>query len=281
MGVVLGVALPAAAAAVALVAGGPARGPGPAQVALSGVSGMASVSVDVPAGYGVAVAAPGERLGPTLTAVQPTAETDALAQECGLAPAQTWQLTVGATTVPLFVDPAAGFAARLVLCRPPDLPPFAFSSSAITQPTAPGSFRWTSLWTRAGAAPLEAQSLVRAPAVATLRLTRHRVSAPGSVATLVRFSTSLAVRGTPPASARVETRADGVLVGGATGSFLLARGRTAVVRVSALVDGDSGTVAGLAFHDLGACAPLLGADCVDATLGSTVVTAEARLRGYK
>lgn len=281
MRAVLGVALPAAVATVALVAGGPARGPGPAQVALAGVAGMASVSVDVPAGYGVATAAPGERLGPNLTAAQPTAATDALAQACGVSPAQTWQLTVGATTLPLFVAPAAGFAARLVLCRPPDLPPFAFQSSAIVQPAAPGSFRWTSLWTRPGGAPLEAQSLVRRPAVATLRLTRRRVSAPGSVATLVGFSTAFLVRGTPPADARVQTRADGVLVGGAAGSFLLARGRTAVVRVSAVLDGGSGTVAGLAYHDLGACTSLLGADCVDATLASTVVTAQARVRGYK
>lgn len=277
----LGVALPAAAAAVVLVAGGPARGPGPAELALSGVQGMTSVSVDVPAAYGVETASPGERLGPSLTAVQPTAATDALAAECGVSPEQTWQLTVGGTSVPLFVSSAPGFAARLTLCHPPDLPAFAFSSSAIAQPEAPGSFRWTSLWTRTTGGALEAQSLVRRPADATLRLTRRRVSAPGSVATLVRFSTVLALRGSPPLHARVETRANGVLVGGASGSFLLARGRTAVVRVSALLDGDSGAVAGLGFHDLGPCSSLLGADCVEATLGSTVVGAEARVRGYK
>jgi hypothetical protein len=107
-----------------------------------------------------------------------TGELDAIAPnataaaQCGVAASQTWDLHLTAAgqtlDIPLYVvagapaEVAAGFPTKLVVCLPPpDVPAGTpgratfgakllsaqFDSSAITEPTAPGDYRWTSLWT--------------------------------------------------------------------------------------------------------------------------------------
>src|SRR4051794_19638437 len=150
----------------------------------------AKVSIYVPAGYQLGTPAPGTKLGDVtataaaadlggavlpltgeLDAIAPTAATTAAAQQCGVAPAQTWNLHLTAAgqalDIPLFVAATAGpeasvGTAKLVVCLPPpDVPAgtpgratfgakllsATFTSSAITEATTAGDYRWTSLWT--------------------------------------------------------------------------------------------------------------------------------------
>ena len=89
--------------------------------------------------------------------------------QCGVSPTQTWDLHLTAAgqtlDIPMFVGRDArvpGYSIELVVCLPPpDVPTgtpgratfgakllsATFTSSAITQPSAAGDYRWTSLWT--------------------------------------------------------------------------------------------------------------------------------------
>ena len=148
----------------------------------------AKVQIYIPAGYQIATPAAGTKLG-TVTATASaadlggailplTGELDAIppnaaaAAQCGVTPAQTWDLHLTAAgqtlDIPLYVvassapEVAAGFPTKLVVCLPPPDVPVGtpgratfgaklltaqFDASAITSPTASGDYRLTSLWT--------------------------------------------------------------------------------------------------------------------------------------
>jgi hypothetical protein len=212
-----------------------------------------------------------------LDAVAATPSTDAIATQCGVSPAQTWDLHVSAAgqtlDVPLFVaaptaaEAAAGFGAKLVVCLPPpDTASFGatlrsatFTSSAIRVPTAAADYRWTSLWTPyvAGtgtpnaAGTVEAQALQRVPltlltGLARRRVVSHRtVRAHGKrkrvnvVATVVAFDSGVTENGTSPGSVRITTSARRRRLGGAKGVLELVGLRFATLRITAVVDSDT------------------------------------------
>jgi hypothetical protein len=225
---------------------------------------------------------------------------------------------------------AVGYQTKLVVCLPPpDVPvgtpgratfgakllSASFTSSAITQPVASGDYRWTSLWTPYNpgkgtvnaAGSVEVQSIRHLPTQAKLTVTKKKVTKTVRrkikgkirtvkvVSTLVRFSSTVTSNGAAAAKATIATTAGGKKVGGASGSFVLASGKSAVVKATAVVDSDSGSVptgqtanpaADLFFHDLGAsgCVPTAifgGLPCLDATLGGEIVSATSTVKGYK
>lgn len=227
-------------------------------------------------------------------------------------------------------EAAAGYQTKLVVCLPPpDVPvgtpgratfgakllSASFSASAITQPVASGDYRWTSLWTPYNpgkgtpnaAGSVEVQSIRHIPTQIKLTVTKKKVTKVVKrkihgkshkvkvVSTLVRFSSTVSENGTAAASAVVTTTAAGKKVGGASGSFVLASGKSATVKATAVVDSDSGSVptgqtanaaADLFFHDLGqsGCVPTAifgGLPCIDATLGGEIIAATSTVKGYK
>ena len=314
----------------------------------------ARVSIYIPSGYQVGTPAPGKLGDVTATAsaadlggavlpltgeldaVAPSATTAAAAAQCGVSPAQTWNLALTAAgqtlNIPMFVvagaapEVAAGFQWKLVVCLPPpDVPAgtpgratfgakllsAVFTSSAITQPVASGDYRWTSLWTPYSpgkgtpnaAGSVEAQALRHVPTQVKLTVTKKKVTTfkrvKGKrhkvVRTTVKFSSTVTANGAAPASATITTTAAGKKVGGASGSFTLAAGKSATVVATAVVDSDTGAVptgqpvnpaADLFYHDLGAAActatPIFqGLPCIDAVVGGETIKATATVKGYK
>ena len=271
-----------------------------------------------------------------LDAVAPTAATAAAAAQCGVSPTQTWDLHLTAAgqtlDIPMFVaagaplDVTAGYSTKLVVCLPPpDVPPgtpgravfgakllsATFTSSAITEPSSPGDYRWTSLWTpytpgkgtpNAGGS-VEVQGLRHIPTAVKLTVTKKKVTVTRKVKgrkhkfvhTLVRFSSKVTVGTEGASSIAILTTAAGRKVGGASGSFTLASGKSAVVKATAVVDSDSGSVptgqtadplVDLYYHDLGAaaCTPSVifgGLPCTDATVGGARLISTATVRGYR
>lgn len=227
-------------------------------------------------------------------------------------------------------EAAVGYQTKLVVCLPPpDVPvgtpgratfgakllSASFSSSAITQPVASGDYRWTSLWTPYNpgkgtpnaAGSVEVQSIRHIPTQIKLTVTKKKVTKIVTrklhgksrkvkvVSTTVRFSSTVTENGAAPASAVITTTAGGKQVGGASGSFTLASGKSATVKATAVVDSDSGSVptgqaanaaADLFFHDLGAAgcvktAIFGGLPCLDATVGGETISATSTVKGYK
>lgn len=227
-------------------------------------------------------------------------------------------------------DVAAGYQTKLLVCLPPpDVPAgtagraqfgakllsATFSASAITQPAASGDFRWTSLWTPYNpgkgtvnaAGSVETQSLRHIPTQVKLTVTKKKVTTTKvkrikgkkhvirTVRTLVRYSSRVTENGTPPASVAITTTAAGRKVGGASGAFYLASGKSATVKATAVVDSDTGNVptgqpanaaADLFYHDLGAAAcvksVIFGSlPCADATVGGARIAATAVVKGYR
>jgi hypothetical protein len=267
-----------------------------------------------------------------LLAAAPTSATNAAAAACGVTPAQTWDLHLTAAgqvlDIPMFVTTSAlpGYPNALVVCLPPpDVPSgtpgravfgakllsATFTSSAITQPATAGDFRWTSLWTPYNpgkgtvnpAGSVEVQGLRHIPTAVKLTTTKKKVSVTKkikgkkhtTVHTLVKWSASV-TSGTGAASSSViVTTVGGKKVGGASGSFVLASGKSAVVKANAVIDSDSGSVptgatanplADLFYHDLGAaaCTPSAafgGLPCTDATVGGERLSATATVKGFK
>jgi hypothetical protein len=270
-----------------------------------------------------------------------TASQQASAKQClgGQTASQTWDLHLTAAgqtlDIPVFVlagaapELASGYQAKLRVCLPPpDVPAgtpgratfgakllsATFTSSAITEPSAAGDFRWTSLWTPYNpgkgtvnaAGTVEAQSLRHLPVTLSTTVTKkklttyktkrvngkkHRVRI---VRTLVRVSSRATENGAPASSAAISTRAGSKRIGGASGSFILASGKSATVTATAAIDSDSGAVptgqtAGpgdLFFHDLGASACIKtaifqGLPCIDATVGGEKLSRVARVKGYR
>jgi hypothetical protein len=275
-----------------------------------------------------------------LDAIAPTATTNGAAAQCGVSPSQTWvlHLTAAGQTldIPMFVvasaaaETAAGYQTKLVVCLPPpDVPSgtpgratfgakllsATFTSSAISQPTSTGDYRWTSLWTPYNpgrgtpnaAGSTEAQSIRHIPTQVTLTVTKKKVTTlikkrvkgkiriTKRVRTLVRFSSNVKENGAAAAAATITTTAAGKRVGGASGSFYLASGKSATVIATARVDSDSGSVptgqtanaaADLFYHELGAAACVKtaifgGLSCNSATVGGVTIKATAVVKGYR
>jgi hypothetical protein len=266
-----------------------------------------------------------------LDAIAPTATTTADAQQCGVSPTQTWDLHLSAAgqtlDIPMFVVTTAapvataGYTTELVVCLPPpDVPAgtpgravfgakllsATFTSSAITEPSAAGTYRWTSLWTpytpNTGqpnpAGTVETQSVRNIPATLKLTATRKKVTTTRTVkrkkvkvvSTTVKVTSQVTENGKPASSATVT-----VSVGGkrSIGAFKLAHKKTAVVVATARIDSDSGSVptgvtataADLFYHDLGqsGCVAMTvfgGLPCIDATVGGVTVTGRAVVKGY-
>jgi hypothetical protein len=222
---------------------------------------------------------------------------------------------------------AAGFPTKLVVCLPPpDVPAGTpgratfgakllsaqFDSSAITQPGATGDFRWTSLWTpynpgkgtANAAGTVETQAIRHLPTQVTQTVTKkkltsfvtkrvkgkkHRVKV---IRTQVKFSATASANGTAPASVSISTTAAGKKVGGASGSFILAAGKSATVTSTATLNhgssvptGQTAAAADLFYADLGitACTTAIGAGlpCVDSTVGGETLKASTTVVGFK
>ena len=298
----------------------------------------------VPSAYQVGVPAAGTKLGNVtatasaaalagailpltgeLDAIAPTATTTAAATQCGVTPTQTWNLHLSVAgnslDIPLFVtaSPLPGYSSALVVCLPPPQTAFegakllsaTFSSSAITEPTTAGDYRWTSLWTpyvSGGTTPnaagsVEVQGIRHIPTAVKLNVTKKKVTVTKTIKgkkhkivhTLVKFSSTVTDGSGAASSAAITTTAGGKKVGGASGSFSLASGKSAVVKATAVVDSDTGSVptgqtanplADLYYHDLGAsaCTPsaaFLGLPCSDATVGGERLSATATVKGFK
>jgi hypothetical protein len=276
-----------------------------------------------------------------LTGQLDVAAPDATAAgQCGTTDVQMWNLKLTAAgqtlNVPMHLvqansaESASGYTYKLVICLPPpDVPAgtpgraqfgakllsATFAVSAITQPTASGDFRWTSLWTPYNpgkgtpnaAGSVEAQSIRHIPTQAKLNLTKKKVTTTKTkrikgkkrviktVSTLVNFNTTVSENGAAPANAVITTTVGDKKVGGASGSFSLASGKSATVKATAVVDGDTGNVptgqpanaaADLFYHDLGATACVKsaifgGLPCADATLGGATISATATVKGFK
>jgi hypothetical protein len=276
-----------------------------------------------------------------LTGELDVAAADATAAaQCGTTDVQMWNLKLTAAgqtlNVPMHLvqasapEAASGYSYKLVICLPPpDVPAgtpgraqfgakllsATFTVSAITQPTASGDFRWTSLWTPYNpgkgtpnaAGSVETQAVRHIPTQAKLSVTKKKVTTTKvrrikgkrhvikTVRTLVKFSSSVTENGSAAGSAVITTTAAGKKVGGASGSFYLASGKSATVKSTAVVDSDTGNVptgqpanaaADLFYHDLGATACVKsaifgGLPCADATLGGVTISATAVVKGYK
>jgi hypothetical protein len=270
--------------------------------------------------------------------VDAIASNPALQAQCGTTDAaQTWDLHVSAAgqtlDIPLYVVPTAGpetaiGPAKLVVCLPPpDVPvgtpgrstfgakllSATFDVSAITEPTATGDYRWTSLWTpynpgvgtANAAGSVETQSLRHIPTTLKLTVKKTRIVTVKkarvkgklrkvtTVRTRVTFLSTATDNGKAPASVSVTTTAGGKRVGGATGSFVLTAGKKATVVATASVDGQTSVPSGtptsatdLFYADLGSngCVPSAifgGLPCSDATTGGTVVKATTTVTAFK
>jgi hypothetical protein len=281
-----------------------------------------------------------------LDAITPTATTQAAAQQCGVTPSQTWDLHLTAAgqtlDIPMFVvagaanEVAAGYSTKLVVCLPPpDVPAgtpgravfgakllsATFTSSAITQPSTAGDYKWTSVWTPYtpgkgtpnAAGTVESQSVRHVPVALKLTTTKTKVTKTTTVrvkgkkvkrkkvTTLVKWSSVASANSAPVSSSKVATVVAGTVVSGkkvgaASGSFVLASGKSAVVTSTATVNSDTGSIptgqpanaAGdLWYHDLGsgACTPTTaltgGLPCINATVGGDILKATAKVVGFK
>jgi hypothetical protein len=168
-------------------------------------------------------------------------------------------------------EAAAGFPTKLVVCLPPpDVPAgtpgratfgakllsATFDSSAITQPAATGDYRWTSLWTPYNpgkgtpnpAGTVETQAIRHIPTqikqtITKKKLTTHKVVRRNGkrvtitiIRTQVKFSAKVDANGAAPGNVSISTTAAGKRVGGASGSIILAAGKSATVTSTALVN---------------------------------------------
>jgi hypothetical protein len=225
-------------------------------------------------------------------------------------------------------ETAAGYSTKLVVCLPPpDVPAgtpgraqfgakllsATFDSSAITQPVATGDYRWTSLWTPYNpgkgtvnaAGTVETQAIRHIPTQVKQTITKKKLTTYRTVRrngkkvrikvirTQVKFSATVDANGAAPASVSITTTAAGKKVGGASGSFILAAGKSATVTSTALVNqgasvptGQSAAPADLFYTDLGggACTPSAiggGLPCVGATVGGETLKASTAVVGYR
>lgn len=226
---------------------------------------------------------------------------------------------------------ATGYQTRLcVFLPPPDVPAgtpgratfgakllsATFASSAVTQPPAAGDYRWTSLFTPYNpgkgtpntTGTVEAQALQHLPALAKLAVTKKKLISYKSktvtikgkkktvrvkvIRTQVKFSSTVTENGAAPTNANISTTVNGKRIGGASGAFILAAGKSATIVATAVADSDSSVPTGQAatpndlfYHDLGggACVktPLgQGVPCISATLGGETIKVTTKVKGY-
>lgn len=225
-------------------------------------------------------------------------------------------------------EAAAGYPTKLVVCLPPpDVPAGTpgravfgakllsaqFDASAITEPVATGDFRWTSLWTpytpgkgtANAAGTVETQAIRHIPTQVTQTVTKKKLTSYRTIRrhgkkvrlkvirTQVKFSATVDAGGAAPASASISTTAAGRRFDAASGSFILAAGKSATVTATALVNhgasvptGQTASAADLFYADLGgtACTPTVifgGLPCVDATVGGQTIKASKVVVGYR
>jgi hypothetical protein len=245
----------------------------------------------------------------------------------GATQSQTWDLHLTAAgqtlDIPMLVVPAApaeaasGYQAKLLVCLPPpDVPagtpgrsPFGakllsatLTTSAITQPTSAGDYRWTSVFTPYNpgvgtvnaAGTIETQAIQHIPTKLALTYTKKRVvlvrAGKRKVGTLVRFSSAV-TEGTTPAAATVVTRAGTKKVGGAKGSFIFIGSSVTLTSTADLhkstpvPTGAAPSNDDLYYADLGASACTKtalfgGVPCADATAGRSTPRASVRIKGY-
>jgi hypothetical protein len=266
------------------------------------------------------------------------APNPALQAQCGTTDAtQTWDLhlTVLQETldIPLYVVPtteaeAGAGPVKLVVCLPPpDLPlgtpgranfgakllSATFDVSAITEPTAPGDYRWTSRWlpynpgqgTPNPGGSVETQSIHRIPTRLKLTITKARVKtvrhvrvkgktrAVTTVRTRVIFLSTATENGKLPATVTMTTTLGGKRVGGSTGSFVLNAGSSANLTAVATLDrqksvpsAQTAATNDLYYAELGSslCVPSAafgGIPCVGATAAARTITARTTVTAFK
>jgi len=119
---------------------------------------------------------------------------------------------------------------------------------------------------------------------------KHRVKV---IRTQVKFSATVSANGTAPASVTISTTAAGKRVGGASGSFILAAGKSATVTTNATLNhaasvptGQTAAAADLFYADVGAVACTKsaifgGLPCVDTTVGGETLKASTTVVGFK
>src|SRR3954452_23059200 len=213
------------------------------------------------------------------------------AAQCGVAASQYWNLHLTAAgqtlDIPLYVvaananETAAGYQAKLVVCLPPpDVPAgtpgratfgakllsATFTSSAITEATTAGDYRWTSLWTPYNpgqgtpnpAGSVEAQSLRHLPVKLTTAVARKKVTVTQTktikvkgkkkkvkvkvTVTAVGVASGVSENGKAPASATYVTLLGRKKIGTTKGSFVIVGKKTVKVTVAASIDSDTGSV---------------------------------------
>src|SRR3954463_16247784 len=257
------------------------------------------------------------------------------AAQCGVAASQYWNLHLTAAgqtlDIPLYVvvananETASGYQAKLVVCLPPpDLPAgtpgratfgakllsATFGASAITQPTASGDFRWTSLFTPYNpgkgtanpAGTVETQSIRHIPTQIKLNAAKKKLTSFKTIKrngkkvrvkvirTRITFSSTVTENGAP-ATATITTTAAGKRVGGAKGTFILTAKSatltaTAVVnKVTPVPTGQTASEGDLYYRALGAAAwtktaAFGGLPCVDATVAAATVKASVVVKKY-
>jgi hypothetical protein len=241
--------------------------------------------------------------------------------------AATWDMHLQAATttldIPMYVVKNAGPEAtagayKLVVCLPPpDVPTTnparavfgakllsaVFTSSAITNPTTSGEFRWPSLWTPYiptkgtpnAAGTVESQALVRSPAAVQIAgVTRKRVAKTTTikvhgkkvkhttVSTVIGYKVSVTEGGTGVTGAKVSARVGGKLVktsttsatGLAVGTFTLKTGTVSLAVTGVIPDRDLGAAGCVATE-------VFGAPCIDATVSGSTHAATLRVTAYK
>ena len=258
----------------------------------------AKVAIYIPSQYTVATAAPGKLGSVTATAsaadlggavlpltgeldaIAPTAATAAAAQQCGVTPAQTWNLHLTAAgqalDIPMFVvaSQVPGYPWSLVVCLPPpDVPvgtpgratfgakllSATFADSAIKEPaTGSGDLRWTSLWTPYNpgvgtvnaAATVEVQSDRPLPVAGTFGHTQKRIVTYKTVngkrikqiSTKIHWTTKVTENAKAPADITTVVFYKGKIVGRGTGSITVKGVKSVQLIVVTVLDIATGSI---------------------------------------
>jgi hypothetical protein len=258
----------------------------------------AKVAIYIPSQYSVATAAPGKLGSVTATAsaadlggavlpltgeldaIAPTAATIAAAQQCGVTPAQTWNLHLTAAgqslDIPMFVvaSQVPGYPWSLVVCLPPpDVPTgtpgratfgakllsATFSASAIKDPpTGSGDLRWTSLWTPYNpgvgtvnaSGTVEVQSNRPLPVAGTFSHTQKRIvkyktvngKRVKQVSTKITWTTNVTENSKPPADVVTVVLYKNKIVGRGTGSLTVKGVKSVQLTVAMDLDGGTGSI---------------------------------------
>lgn len=248
------------------------------------------------------------------SALSPSAKASESSCIQGGTPAAIWDMHLAAAgqtlDIPMYVVPTTGVEqtagiAKIVVCLPPpDVPTSnpnratfgakllsaTFTTSALVQ-SGSASARWTSLWTPytpgAGtpnaAGSVEAQSIVQPAPVASIKVTKKRLISYKKVGkkrvkivkTRVTYSAHASQGGQPATGAISAVTRNGSPVS-PSGSFILAKGKAAVLAATEKVPDQDLLAAG--------CTPtplFQGVPCIDATQAGGTAKATVRVVAYK